>query len=94
MTDLFGHGQQSLFGDSDDRIPHPKAAQFRGHAIPGTQRNSGDTAIPGTQYLFWLALICPRKVGGGWSAPDAGVNPASSVGLASRRAGGRAPSHD
>lgn len=24
MTDLFGHGQQSLFGDSDDRIPHPK----------------------------------------------------------------------
>lgn len=24
MTDLFGHGQQSLFGDADDRIPHPK----------------------------------------------------------------------
>ena len=24
MTDLFGHGQQSLFGDSSDRIPHPK----------------------------------------------------------------------
>lgn len=24
MTDLFGHGQQSLFGDTEDRIPHPK----------------------------------------------------------------------
>ena len=22
MTDLFGHGQGSLFGDTDDRIPH------------------------------------------------------------------------
>jgi len=29
MTDLFGHGQQSLFGDSDDRIPHPRAEPFR-----------------------------------------------------------------
>ena len=26
MTDLFGNGQHSLFGDSDDRIPHPKQA--------------------------------------------------------------------
>jgi hypothetical protein len=24
MTDLFGHGQGSLFGESGDRIPHPK----------------------------------------------------------------------
>lgn len=24
MTDLFGHGQQSLFGDAEGRIPHPK----------------------------------------------------------------------
>ena len=24
MTDLFGDGQQSLFGDGEDRIPHPK----------------------------------------------------------------------
>ena len=24
MTDLFGHGQHSLFGDSDGRIPHPR----------------------------------------------------------------------
>ena len=25
MTDLFGNGQGSLFGESDDRIPHPQA---------------------------------------------------------------------
>lgn len=24
MTDLFGNGQGSLFGDSEDRIPHPQ----------------------------------------------------------------------
>lgn len=24
MTDLFGGGQGSLFGNTDDRIPHPK----------------------------------------------------------------------
>ena len=25
MTDLFGNGQHSLFGESGDRIPHPQA---------------------------------------------------------------------
>ena len=25
MTDLFGNGQGSLFGDSEGRIPHPQA---------------------------------------------------------------------
>lgn len=28
MTDLFGNGQESLFGDSPDRIPHPKQDLF------------------------------------------------------------------
>lgn len=28
MTDLFGNGQHSLFGDSDDRIPHPPAPSY------------------------------------------------------------------
>ena len=28
MTDLFGNGQGSLFGDGEDRIPHPKAQEF------------------------------------------------------------------
>ena len=26
MTDLFGNGQHSLFGDSDGRIPHPETS--------------------------------------------------------------------
>lgn len=26
MTDLFGNGQGSLFGDFENRIPHPQAA--------------------------------------------------------------------
>lgn len=49
MTDLFGDGQQSLFGDSDDRIPHPKAADLtpdpgrvraKLHALLETARNA------------------------------------------------------
>ena len=28
MTDLFGNGQISLFGDGEDRIPHPKAQEY------------------------------------------------------------------
>jgi len=28
MTDLFGNGQLSMFGDSENLIPHPKAATF------------------------------------------------------------------
>lgn len=28
MTDLFGNGQQSLFGDSGDRIPHPMQESY------------------------------------------------------------------
>ena len=28
MTNLFGNGQGSLFGDGEDRIPHPKAQLF------------------------------------------------------------------
>lgn len=27
-TDLFGNGQQSLFGDTDDRMPNPKAQSY------------------------------------------------------------------
>ena len=28
MTDLFGNGQFSLFGDGDSRIPHPRSQEF------------------------------------------------------------------
>lgn len=28
MTDLFGNGQASLFGDGEDRIPHPRPQEF------------------------------------------------------------------
>ena len=28
MTDLFGNGQFSLFGEGEDRIPHPKPQEF------------------------------------------------------------------
>ena len=28
MTDLFGNGQFSLFGNGEDRIPHPKRQEF------------------------------------------------------------------
>lgn len=28
MTDLFGNGQMSLFGEGGDRIPHPKPQEF------------------------------------------------------------------
>ena len=28
MTDLFGNGQFSLFGEADGRIPHPKPQEF------------------------------------------------------------------
>ena len=28
MSDLFGNGQFSLFGEAEDRIPHPKQVEY------------------------------------------------------------------
>lgn len=49
MTDLFGNGQHSLFGDESDRIPHapapnylpePDAIRQRLHALLDKARNA------------------------------------------------------
>lgn len=49
MSDLFGHGQASLFGEGGDRIPHPKQPDIapnpervrqRLHALLDTARNA------------------------------------------------------
>ena len=66
MTDLFGNGQFSLFGDGDDRIPHPKQQDYvpdperirqRLHAVLETARAAPDRPWPEKKQRVWQIVF-------------------------------------
>ena len=66
MTDLFGNGQHSLFGDSEGRIPHPKAQEYapdperirqRLHAVLETARAAPATPWPEKKQRLWQIVF-------------------------------------
>ncbi|MEA3013205.1 MAG: hypothetical protein QOD42_1750 [Sphingomonadales bacterium] len=66
MTDLFGNGQHSLFGDDNDRIPHPKAQEHtpdperirqRLHAVLETARAAPTTPWPEKKQRLWQIVF-------------------------------------
>ena len=66
MTDLFGNGQISLFGDGEDRIPHPKQRDFvpdipriraRLHAVLETARAAPAKPWPDKKRDMWQTVF-------------------------------------
>lgn len=66
MTDLFGNGQHSLFGDDPDRIPHPPAPSYlpdpadirrRLHALLDTARNARRMPWPDKDAQVWQIVF-------------------------------------
>ena len=66
MTDLFGNGQHSLFGDDPDRIPHPPARSYlpdpadirrRLHALLDTARNAQRMPWPDKDAQVWQIVF-------------------------------------
>jgi hypothetical protein len=66
MTDLFGNGQFSLFGEGEDRIPHPKQTDYvpdlerirqRLHAVLDTARAAPGTPWPEKKQRMWQTVF-------------------------------------
>lgn len=66
MTDLFGNGQMSLFGEGRDRIPHPKRQEFvpdldrirgRLHAALDSARAAPAIPWPAKEQRMWQTVF-------------------------------------
>ncbi len=66
MTDLFGNGQASLFGDNPDRIPHPKPQDYvpdperirqRLHAVLDTARAAPNKPWAAKEQRMWQTVF-------------------------------------
>ncbi|WP_295631549.1 hypothetical protein [Novosphingobium sp.] len=66
MTDQFGNGQASLFGEAEDRIPHPKPASYvpdpdrirqRLHAVLDTARAAPAKPWPEKDRRMWQTIF-------------------------------------
>lgn len=66
MTDLFGNGQFSLFGDGEGRIPHPQApttlpdpdrVREKLHALLATARNAQTMPWPEKKARVWQIVF-------------------------------------
>jgi hypothetical protein len=69
MTNLFGNGQHSLFGDSEDRIPHPtRVSQISAepspercrqklHAVLATARAAPEVPWPEKKFRLWQIVF-------------------------------------
>lgn len=66
MSNVFGDGQESLFGDSPDRIPHPKQELYtpdperirqRLHAVLETARAAPTMPWPGKEQRMWQTVF-------------------------------------
>lgn len=76
MTDLFGNSQASLFGDSPERIPHPKQALYtpdperirqRLHTVLETARAAPARPWPEKKRRVWQ-IVFPNMAR--WLPPD------------------------
>jgi hypothetical protein len=65
-NDLFGNGQHSLFGESDDRIPNPKAEAYtpdpgrirqRLHGLLATARNASSMPWNERDTRMWQVVF-------------------------------------
>ena len=66
MSDPFGNGQMSLFGETDDRIPHPEQDAYRPdpdhirrrlHAVLETARAAPATPWPERKLRLWQTVF-------------------------------------
>lgn len=66
MTDLFGKGQLSMFGESEDRIPHPARPDIapnpdrvrdKLHAILATARAAPGEPWPEKKQRLWQTVF-------------------------------------
>jgi hypothetical protein len=66
MTDLFGYDQGSLFGDAEDRIPHPKQVSAEPspercrqklHAVLATARAAPEIPWPEKKFRLWQTVF-------------------------------------
>lgn len=66
MSDLFGNGQMSLFGESADRIPHPAQEAYRPdpehirqrlHGVLETARAAPEKPWPEKKFRLWQTVF-------------------------------------
>lgn len=66
MSDLFGNGQMSLFGEAGDRIPHPAQEAYRPdpehirqrlHAVLETARAAPERPWPEKKLRLWQTVF-------------------------------------